>query len=176
MTIKSILFVGAALCTLSIAPAFAKSAPSVAAVAAHPGQVHVKTALHAGKVSNLTSSIAVSTGVSIASAYKVKTPLSSTFYTFYDSGSFCNSSQKTKISLATKKTKYAKLSTGNETLTGYCSTAPTVFRGDNYDLQTKKAKNKTDSFTSVLKGKKIHYNGGLYDITLNLDVAVAISP
>ena len=176
MTIKDILFVGAALCTLSVAPAFASSAPHIVAAAAHPGHAHVKTALHTGKVSNLTSTIAVSTGVSVASAYKVKTPLSATFYTFYDSGSFCNSTQKTKISLPSKKTVYAKLSTGNETLTGYCSTAPTVFKGDIYDLQTKKAKKKTDTFTSVLKGTKIHYNGGLYDITLNLDVAVAISP
>jgi hypothetical protein len=175
MTIKAILLSGAALCTLSIMPALASSAPHIAAAAAHPGNVHVKTALHASKATNLTSTASVATGVSVSSSFKKKTPLSATFYTFYDSGSFCNSSQKESVKLATKKTKYAKLSTGVETLTGYCSTAPTKFYGDVYDLRTKKAKNKTDTFTSTLVGKNIHYNGGLYDIKLNLDVSVAIS-
>jgi hypothetical protein len=174
MTIKGILLSGAAMCTLSIAPALAASAPKIVAVAAHPGHVHVKTSLHAGKASHLTSTISVFTSISASTAYKVKTPLDATFYTFFDSGSFCNSSQKEKAVLTTHKTKYAKLKTGVETLTGYCSTAATKFYGDVYKLKSKKAVGKTDTFTSTLKGKNIHYNGSVYDIDLNLDVSVAI--
>ncbi len=162
------------MCTLSIAPSFAATAPKIAAVAAHPGNVHMKTSLHAGKATHLTSTISVFTSVSATSAYKVKTPLPSTFYTFYDSGSFCNSSQKEKVTLATHKTKYAKLSKGVETLTGYCSTAATKFYGDVYKLKSMKAVGKTDTFVSTLKGKNIHFNGALYDIDVNLDVSVAI--
>lgn len=175
MSIKGILMAGAALCTFSMAQAFAAEAPHFAAVAAHPGQAHVKTVLHAGRAQQLTSTASVYTSVSIASDYKKKTPLEGTYYTFYDSGSFCNSTEKMRVKLATKKTKYATLSTGVETLTGYCSTSPTKFYGDNYDLQTKAAKNKTDTFTSTLVGKKIHYNGGVYNINLNLDVSVSIT-
>jgi hypothetical protein len=174
MTLKHVILASAALCALSIAPALAADAPPVAAAAAHPGNAHVKTAMHRGPIGHITSTIPVSTGVSTSADYKKKTPLPDTYYTFYDSGSFCNSSEKQKQVLAKKKTKYAKLSTGTETLTGYCSTAPTVFYGDVYDLQTKKAKNKTDSFVSTLTGKKIHYNGGVYDIDVHLDVSVAI--
>jgi hypothetical protein len=174
MTIKSVLLASAALCTLSLAPALAASAPRVAVAAAHPGHAQVKTPMHAGKVGHLTSSIGVSTSVSVSADYKKKTMLPYTYYTYYDSGSFCNSSQKEKQVLATKKTKYAKLSTGVETLSGYCSTAPTKFYGDNYDLQSKKAKNKTDSFVSDLKGTKIHYNGNVYDINTNLNVSVHV--
>lgn len=176
MTLKGVLLAGAALCVLSAVPALAKSAPTMAVGAAHVGHMQVKTPMHAGKIQHLTSTIAVSTGVSESADYKVKTPLPYTYYTYYDSGSFCNSKQKESVTLKTKKTKYAKLSTGVETLSGYCSTAPTKFYGDNYELTTKKAKNKTDSFTSTLVGKKIHYNGQVYDINTNLDVKVAISP
>jgi len=174
MSIKTVLLASAALCTLSLAPALAASAPPVAAAAAHPGNVHVKTAMHTGAIQHLTSSVSVSTGISASADYKVKTMLPATYYTFYDSGSFCNSSQKEKQVLATKKTAYAKLSTGVETLTGYCSTSPTKFYGDNYDLTSKKGKGKVDSFVSTLTGKKIHYNGGLYDIKVNLNVRVTI--
>jgi len=174
MTIKGILLAGAALCCLSIAPALASSAPDIVAVAAHPGNVHVKTALHVGRVSNLTSSIAVSTSVSTKADYKVPTELDGTFYTFYDNGSFCNSKQKESIKLAVKKTAYATLSTAVQTLSGFCSTAPTKFYGDVYDLKTKAAKGKTDSFSSTLVGKKIHFDGQVYDINFILDVAVAI--
>jgi hypothetical protein len=176
MRIKTVLLVGAALCAISMAPVVAAPAPHIIAVAAHPGNAHVKTALHTGKIHQITSTIAISTGVSTSADYKKKTPLVSTFYTFFDSGNFCKRSEKEKMKLPVKKTAYAKLSTGVETRTGYCSTAPTKFYGDNYDLQTRKAKGKTDKFISTLVGRKIHYNGGLYNIDLNLDVTVAIGP
>jgi hypothetical protein len=157
-----------------MAPALASSAPYVFVAAAHPGNVHVKTALHVESPTHSCSTLVVSTSVSTSADYKKKTPLVDTYYTFYDSGSFCNSSEKQKIKLAVKKTAYAKLSAGTETFTGYCSTAPTVFYGDVYDLQTKKAKGKTDTFKSTLVGKDIHYNHGLYNIDVVLDVIVAI--
>ncbi len=174
MTIKNILSGGAALCALRMAPAVASPAPHIIAVAAHPGEVHVKTSLHAEKPTTSCSTISISTGVSTSSAYKVKTPLSGTYYTFFDSGSFCNSSEHQRVKLAVRKTSYAKLSPGTETYTGYCSTAPTVFYGDVYDLRTKKAQGKKDTFTSTLVGKHIHYNGGLYDLSIVINVVVKI--
>ena len=100
--------------------------------------------------------------------------LAATYYSYYDSGSFCNSSEKQKVKLAKKKTQYAKLGTSTETYSGYCSTAPTVFYGDTYDLTKKSGEGKTDSFVSILVGRKIHYNGGLYDIEMKMDVTVLI--
>jgi hypothetical protein len=171
--ITQTLLGGAAFCALATAPAMAAGAPSIHVAAAHPGhQTVLKTSMQKGKIAHITSTIAVSTS-DTAGLNKVE-KLAATYYTFYDSGSFCNSTEKQKQVLQSKKTKYAKLGTSTETYSGYCSTAPTVFYGDTYELTNKKGEGKSDSFVSTLTGKKIHYNGGLYDIDVNLDVSVAI--
>jgi hypothetical protein len=168
--INQTLLGGAAFCALATAPAMA-GAPSVHVAALHPGNQHVvKTSMHNG--SKITSTISISTSDSSGLNQTVK--LAATYYTFYDSGSFCNSSEKQKQVLKSKKTKYAKLGTSTETYSGYCSTAPTVFYGDTYDLVKKKGEGKTDSFESTLTGKKIHYNGGLYNIDVHMMVHVAV--
>ena len=172
--ITQTLLGGAAFCALATAPAMAGGAPSIHVAALHPGhQTVLKTSMHKGGIAHITSTIAVSTSVT-ASDLKHAVKLAATYYTFYDSGSFCNSSEKQKQVLQSKKTKYAKLGTSTETYSGYCSTAPTVFYGDTYDLTKKSGEGKSDSFVSTLTGKKIHYNGALYDIDVNLDVSVAI--
>ena len=173
--ITQTLLGGAAFCALATAPAMAAGAPSIHAAALHPGhQTVLKTSMQKGKIAHITSTIAVSTGVSQSADYKKAVKLAATYYTYYDSGSFCNSSEKQKVKLAAKKTQYAKLGTSTETYSGYCSTAPTVFYGDTYDLRSKNGAGHNDAFVSTLVGKKIHYNGGIYDIDLNLDVSVTI--
>jgi len=172
--ITQTLLGGAAFCALATAPAMAAGAPSIHAAALHPGhQTVLKTSMQKGPIGHINSTIAVSTAVT-ASDLKQAVKLAATYYTYYDSGSFCNSSEKQKVKLQSKKTMYAKLGTSTETYSGYCSTAPTVFYGDTYELKKKSGEGKTDTFVSTLVGKRIHYNGGLYDIDLNLDVSVAI--
>jgi hypothetical protein len=171
--ITQTLLGGAACCALASASALA-GAPSVHVAALHAGkQTVVKTSMHKGKIAHITSTIDISTSDSSGLNQTVK--LVDTYYTFYDSGSFCNSSQKQKQVLTKKKTKYAKLGTSTETYSGYCSTAPTVFYGTTYDLTNKKGEGKTDHFESTLTGKKIHYNGGLYDIDVHMMISVAVS-
>jgi glyoxylate utilization-related uncharacterized protein len=174
MSIKGVLLAGASLCTICAGSAFAKSAPHlVAALHANAGRVTVKTAQHPHQFTNLTSTFGVSTGVTSAD-YKVKTPLAQTYYTFLHSGTFCNP-PKEKVVLATKKTKYAKLSTSVESYSEGCGT-PSQFFGDEYDLQTKKTPKKPDTFVSSLEAKKVHFDGTVYKkATLNLDVSVTIS-
>jgi hypothetical protein len=175
MSIKGILLAGASLCTISAGAAFAKSMPLVAAL--HPGSGHatIKTPLHLGPAQHLTSTFSVSTAVSQATDHKVKTKLAATYYTYFHSGTLCVP-QKEKVVLSTKKTKYAKLSTSTETYTySSCSGTPTVYYGDVYDLISKKTPKKPDTFVSTLKGTKIHFNGGVYDIDLNLDLSVTIT-
>ena len=173
--ITQTLLGGAACCALASASAMAAGAPSIHAVALHPGhQTVLKSNMHKGmNTSTITSTVAVSTSVTAADLHQ-KVKLVATYYTYYDSGSFCNSSEKQKVKLKKKKTKYATLGTSTETYSGYCSTAPTVFYGDTYDLKKKSGEGKTDSFVSTLVGKGIHYNGGVYNINVNLDVSVAI--
>ncbi|MGH6890464.1 MAG: hypothetical protein ACREHF_14950 [Rhizomicrobium sp.] len=173
--ITQTLLGGAAFCALATAPAMAAGAPDVHVVAAHPGhQTVVKTSMNnVGGIKHLTSTIAISTSVP-ASDRRHVVKLASTYYTYYDSGSFCNSTEKQKQVLKSKKTKYAKLGTSTETYSGYCSTAPTVFYGDTYDLKKKSGEGKVDTFVSTLTGKKIHYNGNIYDIDTNMDVSVSI--
>jgi hypothetical protein len=169
--ITQTLLGGAALAALASASAMAADAPVVAAL--HPGHATVlKTSMHNAKGNNLTTTIAISS-TDTAGLKKVQ-KLIYTYYTYYDSGSFCNSSEKQKQTLQSKKTKYAKLGTSTETYSGYCSTAPTVFYGDTYELSKKKGEGKADSFVSALVGKKIHYNGEVYNITQNEDVSVNI--
>jgi hypothetical protein len=170
MTIKGILMAGAALCTVCAAPAFAKSAPKIAVVALHQGsRTVIKTPMHSTGDSKITSSGTIYTYVSAAD-YKVKTPLVETYYTYLSNSSICNAGNgKTYVKLSTKKTKYAKLSTGTETYSEGCG-YPTVFYGDIYDLTTKKPKD--DTFVSSLIGKKIHYDGGKYNITVNFTIEV----
>ena len=174
MTIKGVLLAGVSLCTICTGAAFAKSDTHVLVAQMHPGHAMVKTQLHQTPGAGLTSTQAVSTGVSISSDYMKKTMLAATYYTFLNSGTFCNE-PKEKVKLSVKKTVYATLSTGKETYSEGCST-PSNFYGDVYDLQTKKAANKTDTFTSSLDGKKVHFNGMVYKkAKLVLDVSVLIS-
>jgi hypothetical protein len=168
--ITQTLLGGAACCALASASAMAADAPVVAAL--HAGhQTVLKTSMHKGKPSNLTTTIAINS--TNTSGLKKVQKLIYTYYTYYDSGSFCNSSEKQKETLQSKKTKYAKLGTSTETYSGYCSTAPTVFYGDTYELTKKSGQGKVDSFVSALVGKKIHYNGQIYNITQNEDVSVS---
>ena len=173
MTIKGILLAGAALCTISIAPALASSAPKVAIAAARTGGV-VKTAMHAKTASALTYTFSVYTGVSVSTAYKVKTNLGATFYTWLSNDSLCQQPAKEKLSFPSgKKTTYAKLSAGVETYSEGCG-APTKFYGTVYYLDKRHAANQTDTFQSDLKAK--FKNGGAkYDGSLFIDGTVAIS-
>jgi hypothetical protein len=174
MTIKGLLLAGASLATFGASAAYAERAPTIHVAALHPGHAVVKTAMHSSKASNLTSTFLVYSSVSTAADYKVKTHLIYTYYAYYDSGSFCGTKNgKTKVILSTKKTAYAKLSTAVETYSEGCGT-PTSFYGDVYDLTTKTAVGQVDSFVSDLYGKKIHYNGGVYNINTNLELEVFI--
>jgi hypothetical protein len=171
--ITQTLLGGAACCALASASAMAAGAPSIHAAALHPGhQTVLKTAMQNGKIAHLTSTLAISTSDSAGLKQTVK--LIATYYTYYDSGSFCNKTEKQKQVLQSKKTKYAKLGTSTETYSGYCSTAPTVFYGTTYELTKKSGEGKEDSFVSTLVGKKIHYNGNVYDINTNMDISVAV--
>jgi hypothetical protein len=172
MSIKGILLAGAALCTIAAAaPALAKSAPHVHVLALHPGAV-TKTAMHSNRAGDITYTFYVSTAVSTASSYKVKTNLGATFYTWLSNSSLCQEPKKEKLSLSTKKTKYAKLSTGVETYSEGCGT-PNKFYGTVYDLTSKTAAGKVDTFVSDLKAKFKNSNGK-EDGSLFIDISVAI--
>ena len=174
MTIKGVLLASVSLCTICAGSALASTSPHVLVAQMHPGHAAVKTSLHTTPGSGLTSTQAVSTGVSAKADYMVKTKLAATYYTFLNSGTFCNP-PKEKVKLSTTKTLYATLSTSTETYSEGCGT-PSTFYGDVYDLQTKKAVKKPDTFTSSLDGKKVHFDGTVYKkATLNLDVSVTIS-
>lgn len=164
---------GAAICTIGAAPAFAGSAPHFNVVALHGGAV-TKSVMHTN-TTNVTYTISVATSVSVASGYKVPTKLAATYYTFQSNGSICQAPKKEKVKLAAKKTKYAKLSTSTETYSEGCSSGPTTFYGDVYDLIKKSGKNKTDSFVSTLTAD-FTSSGTKYKGTLNLDVGVSITP
>jgi hypothetical protein len=173
MTIKGALLAGVSICTICAGSAFAKTSPNVLVAQMHPGHAVVKTSLHSQEPTNLTSTFGVTTAISASADLKKKTKLAATYYTFLHSGTFCNE-PKQKVKLSTKKTKYAKLSTSTETYSEGCGT-PSTFYGDVYDLQTAKAKGKTDTFTSSLIGKKIYYGGTVYKKgTLNLELSVEI--
>ena len=175
--ITQTLLSGAAFCALAIAPAMAGDAPNLRVFALHGGNVIHKTRLtktgHREDCSRLCTLTAISTAVPASDLHKV-VKLAATYYSYYDSGSFCNSSEKQKVKLAKNKTQYAKLGTSTETYSGYCSTAPTVFYGDTYDLARKSGEGKIDRFVSTLIGKNIHYNHQLYDLKTILDVIVSI--
>jgi hypothetical protein len=175
--ISQTLLGGAALCALATAPAMAGDVPNLHVFALHGGNVIHKTRLaktgHREDCSRVCTGSTVSTSIPASDLHKV-VKLAATYYSYYDSGSFCNSSQKQKVKLAKKKTQYAKLGTSTETYSGYCSTAPTVFYGDTYDLEKKSGEGKTDTFVSTLIGRNIHYNHQLYNLKTILDVVVHI--
>jgi len=173
MPIKRALLVGVSLHAICAGAAYAKSAPVLVAQM-HAGRAVVKTNLHSQYPNTMTSTYVISTTVSTSTDYKTKTKLAHTYYTFLNSGTFCNPPKET-VKLSTHKTKYAKVSEGTESYSGGCST-PTKFYGDVYDLQTKQAVGETDKFGSTLIGKNIHYNGTIYkDVTVNFDVLVKIN-
>jgi hypothetical protein len=175
MTLKRVLMVGVALCgisALSAVSANAATAPNIHLLALHNSAV-VKTAVHHQPAGTATYTITVSTTISASADYKVKTPLALTYYTFTSSSNPCKFPKKQKITVSTKKTKYAKIGTSTETSTlSGCST-PDTFYGDTYDLTAKKAVGKTDAFVSTLKAT--FKNGGKkLKGTLFLDVTVDI--
>ena len=174
--ITQTLLGGAALCALATAPAMAGDVPDLHVFALHPGHAKFvsKTSLHKG-IGHETScsSLSITTAVP-ASDFRSVVKLADTYYSYYDSGSFCNSSEKQKVKLSTRKTQYAKLGTGTDTFSGYCSTADTVFYGDTYELKSKSGEGKTDHFVSTLVGKHIHYNGGVYNINTPMNIYVSI--
>lgn len=174
MTIKGVLLAGASLCTLTAGAAFAKSAPNVHVLAAHPGVGHtvVKTSLHPKNAGTVTYTFSVYTAVSQSADHGVKTKLAATYYTFLSNSSLCQQPKKEKVTLSTKKTKYAKLSTSTETYSEGCG-APTTFYGDVYDLTSKKTPKTPDAFVSTLKAKFKNASGPQTGI-LNLDVSVSI--
>jgi len=176
MTIKGILFAGAALCAIATAPALAATAPKVVISALHPGSAHVKTiAIHNKTTDHSTYTIGVTTGVSTSSDYKVKTPLYGTYYHWGTGTSPCSGIYPEKIKASTKKTAYAKIGTGVETFstaeTG-CSSTDTYY-GATYDLSTKSGVGKTDSFSTSLTAK-LKEGKTTYDLDLVLDIAVEI--
>lgn len=173
MTVKGLLLAGVSVCAIGMGSAFA-AAPTMHVTALRPGHATVKTALHGTPNATQTVTYSVATGVSTASAYKVKTNLLGTFYTLNDSYSLCMPAAKQKVTLSTKKTKYARLSTGAVTYSEGCSSGPTIFRGTVYDLIKKNAAGKTDSFVDTLTGK-VKNAGKRYTFVLNLDTSVAIS-
>ena len=165
MPIKRVLLVGVSLHAIGAGAAYAKSTPVLVAQM-HPGRAVVKTALHSQKPTNNTYTYTLSTTVSTSADYKKKTKLAHTYYTFLNSGTFCNPPKET-VKLSTRKTKYAKVSKGTESYSEGCGT-PTKFYGDVYDLQTKKGVGSTDQFPSILIGRNIHYDGQIYtEVTLN---------
>ena len=170
MTLKKILYAGAALCTISAAPAFARNAPSVAVVALHAGHAVMKTQMHTPGKNHISST---GSAFSTIAASKKTVKLIYTYYTYLSSGSFCNIQAKQKVKLSTKKTKYAKLGTSTESYSEGCGT-PTVFYGDTYKLTAKKAPKNPDTFVSTLIGKGFHYEGEKYDGKLNLNVSVTV--
>jgi hypothetical protein len=172
MKIKDFLLAGGSLCTLCAGSAFADTAPKFHVSAMRPGHAVMKTPMHKSPVGHLTYTFSVYTGVSTASAYHMKTPLPATYYKWNSSYSICTA-PKIRNRLATKKTKYADLRTGQQSYSLGCPNGPTKFYGDQYNLQTKQAVGKTDTFTSTLTG---HFMSGgtAYKGVLTLDVSVAI--
>jgi hypothetical protein len=172
MPIKRALLVGVSLHAIGAGTAYAKSTPVLVAQM-HPGRAVVKTALHSQKPTNTTYTYSVTTTVSTSADYKKKTKLAHSYFTFLNSGTFCNPVKET-VKLPTHKTKYAKVSKGIESYSEGCG-APSKFYGDVYDLQTKKGAGNTDQFYSSLIGRDIHYGGTIYKkVTANFVVFVKI--
>jgi len=173
MTIKRVLLLGVCLQAIGLSAADAKSAPPLVARLI-AGRAAVKTSLHSQRPSQLSSTQTIFSTVSTSADYKKKKKLIETYYTFLNSGTFCDPPRQ-NVKLAKKKTAHAKLSTSTVTYSEGCGT-PTVFYGDVYDLTTKKGVGKTDKFFSTLIGHDLHYDGEiLKKATLELLVEVNIN-
>jgi hypothetical protein len=174
MSIKNTLLAGAALTTIAAAPALAKDVPMFHVLALHAGTAVNKTQVHTPKGQNVTYTLSAYSTISTKADYGMSVPLSRTYYTFLSNSSLCMEPKKEKVTLSTTKTAYATLGTGTDTATLSGCSSPDTFYGDTYTLNTKKAKNKTDSFTSTLTAKfkngSTKYNGKLI-----LDVSVDIT-
>jgi hypothetical protein len=174
MAIKNSLMAGAALGVLCSSPAMAGSTPDFHVFALHQGRVVTKTLIRAPGRSHLTYTYTtnVSTSVSTAADYGKAIKLVGTFIFIASSDSICAEPPQ-KLKLVSKKTPYAKLGTTTETYSLGCAN-PTVIHGDTYDLQTRNAAGKTDSFVSILSAK--YKKGGIkYREMVNEDVSVKIS-
>jgi len=164
---------GVALCALAAVPAVAQSVPHINVMALHAGNMVNKTNIHNAGIGTKTYTTAVTTAISTAADYKVKTALGATYYTWLNNSNPCSFVAKQKVTLSTKKTAYARLGTGTVTATPSGCTAPDTYWGDTYDLETKKAAGQTDTFVSTLTAKFLS-GGVLYKGTQNLDVYVSI--
>ena len=163
-SITKTLLVGAAFCALATVPAVAGDVPDIHVVALYPGQQTVlKTRMHKGGVTHITSTISLSTSIPASDLHK-KVELG-TLFTF-----LCGRSGKVKI---TKKATYGKAGIFTMTTGQTCDGVSQVFYGNTYKLTNPEGEGKTDSFVSSVTSK-FEYKGVKYKGTTNLDVDVAI--
>lgn len=180
-TITQALLGGAALLALATSQGSANNLSPFHVTALHAGRMVNKTRIHRPGRIDITYTISTSTHVP-ASDLGVTVKLGVTYYKWNSqtvSGAYtiC-SNPKQKIKLSTKKTAYAKLGTSTETYSYGCTSGPTVFHGDTYDLFNKAGFGQTDHFVSTLIGKfgRKAPSAPRYKGTLNLDVNVGIGP
>ena len=164
-SITKTLLVGTAFCALATVPAVAGDVPNIHVVALHPShQTVLKTSMHKGSISHVTTTISVSTSVPASDLHK-KVELDATVFGF-----LCGRSGKVKI---TKKAIYGKAGIYTLTNSTACDGAGQVLYGNTYKLTNPEGEGKTDSFVSSLTSK-FEYKGAKYKGTVNLDVNVAI--
>ena len=173
MTLKHVLMLGTVLCglsTFSASAVLAAPAPNIHVLAVRDGVVVKSALLHrrAGASSTFTGS--VSTAVSTATDYRVKTPLSNTFLAF-SSGTLGDFPLHVKHKVAPVKTVYARIGAATETFSAGCPGGPVTLYGDTYDLKTRHAIGKTDHFASNFV---VNFKSGV--TRLDVHVAVAIGP
>lgn len=160
----------AAVVALATAPAMAGGAPHLSVTALYAGHAVNKTKVHNPGRKHLTYTFGVSSYVP-ASDLNVTVKLAGTYYKWNSNRSICTA-PKEKIKVP-KKSTYAKLGHSTETYSLGCSSGPTVFYGDTYDLTNSSGEGQTDSFVSTLIGK-FSNSGVKYKGFLHLDVSVHI--
>jgi hypothetical protein len=170
MQFKVILCAGAALGAITATSAMAGTPPAqVLAIAGGP-DFALKTRFRLPHAKSITYTVSVTTTISTAAAYKVKTKIGP--YLWVSNNSLCQEPGREKLTLATRKTRYAKLGKAIETYSEGCG-KPIHFYFTTYELGTRTAAGKTDYFAATLKAKVI-YDGVDYDATLNIDTGVHI--
>jgi hypothetical protein len=171
MPFRKILCAGAALGAISNAAAMAGPPSAQVVVVAKTGNFALKTAIQHSPAKSITYTVSVTTTISTAADYKIKTKIGP--YMWDSNNSLCQEPEHEKLRLGTRKTKYAKIGTAIETYSVGCG-KPSKFYFTTYELETKAAVGKTDHFTASLKAKVT--DGGIkYDATLNIDTSVHIS-
>src|SRR5580658_1401030 len=95
--ITQTLLGGAALYALATIPAAAGDVPNLHVYALHGGHVVNKTRMakagHREDCSRICTGSSISTSIPASDLHKV-VKLAATYYTFYDSGTFCNKTEK----------------------------------------------------------------------------------